>query len=224
MQPLSKKRLGRFTASSGHKLFTGGKTGDTYIFEKAEEIVKGHSKSFGNKDTEHGLIHEEDGMEAFAEVTGLLVESYESEFLEINEDSGATPDGRIINFSGKVLATVDMKCPTKTFFEQKMMIIESKNPEFQNVPKDMFYQGQIQMLAASINLGYTVNEHYVVRYLTSIDDDNNGNIIEYDLPLETRIFYKKIYRSEFVQNQWLEKVKYAAKKRDKLVKIFKQPI
>lgn len=224
MQTLSKERLGRFTASSGWKLYTGGKTGDSYIFEKAEEIVKGHQKSFSNKDTEHGLENEYEGMQSFGEITGLLVEHGDSKFYKINEDSGATPDGRVVNFSGTVLATVDMKCPTKTFFEQKMMMIESKNPDFQNVPKEMFFQGQIQMLAASINLGYEVNEHYVVRYLTSMDVDYDGNVVEYDLPLETRIFFKKIYKSDFVQHQWLQKVEWAAKQRDQLVEIFKKPI
>ncbi len=99
-----------------------------------------------------------------------------------------------------------------------MIFIKESKPEFQNVPKAMFYQGQMQMLAMG------VKEHYLVRYLTAMGLDYYGNPLEYDLPLESRIFYQKIKADERVQAQIIGLVAEAAKERDLLVKIFKKPI
>lgn len=220
MQTLSKDRLGKFTASSISKLFIGGKgaTRDSYIFEKAEELVKGHSKVFSNKHTDHGHLNEYEAIEAFAEVSGLIVEYLNQEFFTINDNCGATPDAKVVSFSGSTVASIDVKCPTETFFKQKYAQIKESKPEYQNVPKDYFYQAQMQMMA----LG--VKEHYLVRYLTAMDIDFDGNKIEYNLPLDVRLFYKKIIADEKVQNEILEKVEQAAKERDVLVEIFKKPI
>lgn len=220
MQTLSNKRLGKFTASSISKLFVGGKgaTRDGYIFEKAEEIIRGHAKIFSNKHTEHGHLNEFEAIEAFGEVSGLIVEYLNQEFFEINENCGSTPDAKVIDFSGNIIASVDVKCPTETFFKQKYLQIKESKPEFQNVPKDYFYQAQMQMMSLK------VNEHYLVRYLTAMDIDFDGNKIEYNLPLNVRLFYKKIIADEKVQNEILQKVEEAAKERDILVEIFKTPI
>lgn len=218
MQTLSKDRLGKFTASEIHKLFTGGKTRETYIFEVAEEKVKGHAKEFSNKHTDHGHMHEHEAIMNFGEVTGLLVENLQQEFFKINDNCGATPDAKVIDFSGKVLASVDVKCPTTSFFEQKMLFIKEAKPEFQNVPKQMFYQAQMQMLAMG------VKEHYLVRYLTAMDTDYYGDTIEYDLPLDVRLFYQKIKADERVQAQIIGLVELAAKERDLLISIMKQPV
>ncbi|MES2397918.1 MAG: YqaJ viral recombinase family protein [Bacteroidota bacterium] len=228
MQTLSKERISMFTASEGHKLFTGGATRKTYIFKKAEEAVKGHSKGFSNKHTDHGHMHEHEAGVNFSEVTGLNVEPCLQKFYRINENSGATPDFTVRNFSDIITASMDCKCPTESFFEQKMIFIEQSKPQFQNVPKEMFYQGQWQMMALSEynkSIGHPpVTEHYLVRYLASMDIDFDGNQIEYDLPLETRLFYQKIVADERVQKQILYLVEEAAKERDLLVKIFLKPI
>ncbi len=218
MSTLSKERLGKFTASEIHKLFTGGTTRSTYIFEKAEEIVKGHSKEFSNKHTDHGHMHEHEAIENFSEVSGLNAENLMQEFFKINDDCGATPDAKVIDFSETVLASCDVKCPTTTFFQQKMLFIKESKPEFQNVPKAMFYQGQMQMLAMN------VSEHYLVRYLTAMDVDYYGNVVEYDLPLNVRLFYQKIVANDRVQKQIIGLVDEAAKERDLLVKMFKTPV
>lgn len=220
MQTLSKERLGKFTASSISKLFVGGKgiTRDSHIFEKAEELVKGHSKMFSNKHTEHGHLNEFEAIKSFAEVSGLIVEHLNQEFFKINDNCGATPDAAVMDFHGNIIASVDVKCPTETFFKQKFAHIKESKPEYQNVPKEYFYQAQMQMMA----LG--VKEHYLVRYLTKMDIDYDGNKIEYNLPLEVRLFYKRIVAVESIQNEILEKVDEAAKERDIYVEIFKRPI
>lgn len=217
---LSKERIGNFTASEIFKLYVGGKgaTRDRYIFSKAEEAIKGHSKGFSSKDTNHGHMNEFEAIESFKHVSGLNVEYLEQEYFKINDNCGATPDAKVVSFSGEITASVDVKCPTETFFKQKMLMIHNFKKEFQNVPKEYYYQAQMQMLALD------VKEHYLVRYMTSSDIDFDGNKIEYDLPLETRLFYKVIKADHAVQMVMLELVEIAAKERDVLINIFKTPI
>ena len=136
MQELSDERLGRFTASSIYKLFMGGKTRDTYIFEKAEEIVKGHIKRFRTKDTEHGLDNEYEAIQALKEVEGLICEPLDNKFFKINKNCGATPDAAIYNFSNIITASVDAKCPTESFFQQKMIQLRNAKKEYQSSEND----------------------------------------------------------------------------------------
>lgn len=219
---LSKERLGRFTASRISELFVGPKGGsstrDKYIFEKAEESVKGHAKQFQNKYTQHGHLNEFEAIQSFAEVTGFNVEHLNQEYFPINNNCGATPDAKVVDFSGKVLATCDVKCPTETFFTQKMMMLNESKPEFQNVPKQYYYQAQMQMLSME------VNEHYLVRYLTKMDVDFDGNKIEYNLPLDIRLYYKIIKADRKVQEEIIRLVETAVVERDMLIKIFTTPI
>jgi hypothetical protein len=96
---LSSDRLGKFTASTIHNLFVGGKgaTRDSYIMDKAIEAVKGYAKSFTSKHTEHGNINELEALESFIEVTGLNAVYLDSEYFPINENCGSTPDAALIN-------------------------------------------------------------------------------------------------------------------------------
>lgn len=217
---LSKERLGKFTASSIHKLFVGGKgaTRDTYIREKAEEMVLGHAKNFSNKNTEHGHMNEFEAIETFGKVTGFNVEYLEQEYFPINSNCGSTPDAKVVDFSGKILASCDVKCPTESFFKQKMQMVLESKPEFQNSPKEYFYQAQMQMMS----LG--VDKHYLVRYLTKMDMDYEGNKIEYDLPEDVRLFYKVIEADPKVQQSILDAVEVAAKERDLIVEMLLKPI
>lgn len=217
---LSNQRLGKFTASTIHKLFVGGKgsTRDSYIFDKAEEIVRGHARSFSNRHTEHGQLNEFEAIESFATYTGMNVEYLEQEYFPINDNCGSTPDAKVVDFAGKTIASVDVKCPTESYFKQKMLMVMESKPEFQNVPKEYYYQAQVQMM--SLN----VDTHYLVRYLTKFELDYEGNKIEYDLPLSVRLFYSEIKADPEVQEQILIEVEKAAEQRDKLVQIFLQPL
>ncbi len=228
---LNKDKLGFFSASSGHKLFTGGKgvTREKYIIEKAEEVVRKHfKKQFKNKHTDHGNLNEYEAITTFKEMTGLLVEYLDQQFFPVNEYLGATPDAKVVDFSGKIIASCDVKCPTESFFEQKLLQIQESKPKFQNVPKDMFFQAQIQMMALTEfnkKLGHPpVEEHYLVRYMTSMDVDDDGNKIEYDLPLEVRMFYKLVKVDLDIQKEILQIVETAGKERDAYVKLMLQPI
>jgi hypothetical protein len=227
---LSSDRLGKFTASTIHNLFVGGKgaTKDSYIMDKAIESVKGYAKSFTSKHTEHGNINELEALESFIEVTGLNAIYLDSVYFPINENCGSTPDAALIDFEGVMTASIDLKCPTEKFFEQKMMMINDSKPEFQNVPKAYFYQAQMQMMSLSQRneeCGFPiVTNHYLVRYLTSTNYDFDGNKIEIDLPLNVRIFYKIIKADLEVQAKILQEVEAASEQRDALIQILKQPI
>jgi len=227
---LSKERLGKFTGSTTHNLFVGGKgaTRDSYIMEKAVEKIRGYAKSFSNKHTDHGNINELEALESFVQVTGLNALYLDSEYYPINENCGSTPDAAIYDFDNIISASVDLKCPTEKFFEQKMLMINDSKPEFQNVPKAYFYQAQMQMMSLSIHnekFGFPkVESHYLVRYLTSTNYDFDGNKIEIDLPLESRIFYKIIKADYEVQQKILDAVEIASQERDKLIEILTKPI
>ena len=204
-------------------------TRDKIIIEKAEEIVRGHAKrSIRTFDTDHGHLNEAEAGEKFSELTGLIVEYLEQEFFEINENSGSTPDFAVINFNREILASVDAKCPTETFYRQKLMFVQESKPEFQNVPKEMFVQGQMQMMSLSIEnmkRGFgMVKNHYLVRYMTSSEIDDDGNKIEYDLPLESRMFWTKITADPDYQQMLSNEIEKASKERDLYVEIFRKPI
>jgi len=227
---LSNHRIGKFTASTISNLFVGGKgaTRDSYIMDKAIEKIKGYGKSFTSKHTEHGNVNELEALESFIQVTGLDARYLDSEYFPINDNCGSTPDAALFNFDGVMVASIDLKCPTEKFFEQKMMMLNDSKPEFQNVPKAYFYQAQMQMLSLSkhnLEKGHpAVINHYLVRYLTSTNYDFDGNKIEIDLPLNVRIFYKIVKADLEVQSKILQEVAQASEQRDALIQILKQPI
>jgi len=225
-------KLGKFTASSFHRLIPGPKGSttdrDKYIFEKAKESVQGYSKSFTSNVTDHGILNEFEAIEKFAELLGQTVDPLAQEYFPINENCGATPDAAVKDFDGVIIASMDAKCPTDKFFEQKMEIIKESKPEFQNSPKVYFVQAQLQMMALTEynkKLGHPpVDHHYLVRYLTNWEMDDDGEKVEIDLPLEVRMFWKLIKKDEAFCKRILVIAEDAALERDALIKIFKTPI
>lgn len=230
---LSKERLGKFTASIAHELIPGprGGTGtrDACIMKRAAEIVTGFQPEIFTKATQHGIINEHEAIQEFQKLTGLIIEATGQEFLPIDSNSGATPDAFEKDFNDVIIATVDTKCPLTKFFEQKMMLINDRKPEYQNSPLSMFVQAQMQMKAATIKnaaLGHPpVLKHYLVRYLTSCIVNEDGVKLEIDLPIESRMFWKEItFDQVFYDTKIQPNIDTAAEQRDLYVKIFKQPI
>lgn len=224
MQQLSNKRIGCFTASRISELVIGVRGGsatrDKYIKQKAAErhtgIINRGVKTYA---TEHGQFNEYEALEAFKTLTGLNIEYGNQEFFNINEDSGATPDGFEVDFDNNKLATIDAKCPQPdAFFEQKLMIINEGKPEYQNVPKSYFYQAQMQMMSVG------VDKHYLVRYLAEYFESENGDLVQCELPLEQRIYYSEIKADKAVQEEILELIKSAVEERELLIEIYKKPI
>lgn len=89
------QRVGKFTGSEVHKLMGAkglGKTGETYIFEKASEFLTGQSckGEFYSQSTDWGNQHELEAQLYFEAATGSKVKS--SDTLDNGQIAG-TPDG-----------------------------------------------------------------------------------------------------------------------------------
>jgi len=216
---LKRLRYGRFTASESYKLFTKGTgaTRATYIRQVAESKLLGWKQELTSSHTEHGNLNEWEAIETFAAMTGLDVRYQGDTFMPYGDDAGATPDALIFDISDRCVATMDAKCPTKKFFEQRVMVVKESKPEYQNSPASMYWQGQMQMLAASSHFGYEVNQHYLVRYLTSGIIDDDGNKIEFDLTESQRMYWKLIEANKEDQARLIEAIKEAAIERDRVI-------
>jgi len=231
---LSRERIGCFTASRISELVIGVRGGtatrDKYIRQKAVEKATGiANRGVKTYAMEHGSFNEYEALEAFQNVSGLNVLIGKQEYFKIDENSGATPDGFVVDFNDVITATIDAKSPQPDgFYEQKMLLIDEGKPEYQNVPKSYFYQAQVQMMAATVHnatLGLSpVNEHYLVRYLAEYFEDENGDLIQVELPVEERIFWSHIKADKKYQDEISEMIRTASAERDLLIQIFKQPI
>lgn len=226
-----KARVGCFTASEIYKLMTEPRTKEakekgwlsdtaqSYILEKAVESMTGYRKQFSSPAMEHGVVNEYEAFETFCERTGLDFTLTSSQFYSINDYSGASPDG--VLYDGlDIIAVLDVKCPytPASFFEQKKMALESSNDDYQNVPKNYFYQMQMQMMATGAKKGY------LARYLTSSYTDDYGNKYEFDIPIEVRLFYSEIEEDLWVQDQILQKIESAEKLKQEYIQLLLKKI
>lgn len=103
------QRIGKFTGSEIHKLMAVkgfGKTGETYIFEKAAEFLTGQpiKPEFTAASTQWGVDHEEEARLYFEAATGCKVQAGET--LD-NGFIAGTPDGLGINADWGF----EIKCP-----------------------------------------------------------------------------------------------------------------
>lgn len=219
------QRKGKFTASEIYKLFVEPKTikdrdagvwSDTahkYIFEKAVETATGWRAEFNSPALNHGVVNELEGFETFEKLTGLGFQLTSTTFYPINDYAGASPDGVLYGESFDVIESVmDIKCPFSpvSFFEQKELFLQPDS-DFQGVPKNYFYQLQMQMLATG------AKSAYLVRYLTSSFTDNYGNKHEYNMPLENRIFWQVLTADEAVHKQILDKIEKAEQTKQTII-------
>jgi hypothetical protein len=220
-------RAGKFTASQIHKLFVGGngKTRETYILETAILKLTGYKKDFTSRHTEHGNLFENEAIDHSKSVLGLNLVWMGDRFIPMGDDAGCTLDCWELELMGeKVIATVDMKCPSAKFFDQKLEFVQAKKPEYQFVPKEYFYQGQMQMMVASAYLGYEVNQHRVVRYLPDGYYDELDEYHSFGLAPHQRIFAATIEADKEVQAAITEAIEAAVHERDLMVKILETPI
>jgi hypothetical protein len=212
-------RVGKFTASEIWKLFVQPKskadqeagkfsqTADNYILMKAIERVTGYRKQFTTKEMEHGIMNEKDGFDSFIRYMGdsTAWKFSSTEFWPIDEESGASPDG--VLYDGlDIIAVCDVKCPQPaTFFERKVELIES--PE--DLPKEYYYQLQMQMLATGAKKGY------LVYYLAEEFGNTFTGEVEYrfELPIQSRLLVQSVEADPDVHKQIKELVKKAVQRR-----------
>lgn len=103
------KRLGKPSGSENHKLMGikgFGKTGETYITEKATERLTGVpvNNDFSSAATQWGIDHEPEAIKYFEAATGLKINS--SDTID-NDKTVGTPDGLI---DGQKVG-FEIKCP-----------------------------------------------------------------------------------------------------------------
>jgi putative phage-type endonuclease len=145
-------RRGRFTGSSISKLMgiQGlGKTGKTYAFEKAYEIVFGVNEedNFSSFDMKRGTELEPIAFAKFKELKGLeFITVEETSFFTKGDNSGASPDG-LVNNDG----VLEIKCPKPAKFFK--LVIEGEKA----IDKDYIDQMQMEMDCTSSTVAYFFN-------------------------------------------------------------------
>lgn len=134
------------------KLFTAsGKIADNevsrgYILEKAVEKAFGYTPEFTSKQTEHGTEYEPLAFDSFNEKYGpKFITAKPCGFIEIDENSGASPDGIVSDD-----AALELKCPYNpmTFF--KLVYADKIQWEYK-------VQMQVQMMALKVEKCYFHN-------------------------------------------------------------------
>ena len=145
-------RRGRFTASRISDLLgiKGlNKTGETYAFDNAIDIVYGidEEETFLGYDVMRGNELEPFAFAHFAdELAKQFIEAYPSKWYSFGENGGATTDGETSND-----ALIEIKCPkAKKFFRLKIEGISG-------IDKNYIDQMQMQMLSAEKELTYFRN-------------------------------------------------------------------
>lgn len=142
-------RLGKFTASHAATIATAGKGLETLCFDLVAEILTKQRKvAFQSPAMEQGNLLEEQARTLFELETGLTVEQVG--FVEIDEFSGCSPDGLILNRT----SGVEIKCPQDNTYAKYM---------YDGLIKPEYYaQMQMQMLMLNANVWqYAVfNPHF----------------------------------------------------------------
>jgi len=150
-----KERLGKFTASEIYKLMGQkglGKTGESYCFEKACEIVYGidEENNLETFDMKRGILLEPLAFRKFKELKyDEYIDVLECGFFNFCENSGASPDG-LVGSNG----ILEIKCPQSTkFFGIVKDGIDAIDDKY-------IFQMQMQMLATKRDEAYFFN--YIV--------------------------------------------------------------
>jgi len=148
-------RKGRFTASRISELMgiKGlGKTGESYAFELACELVYGidEEDNFVSHDIQRGISLEPLAFRKFSELKELEFKSVkEAYFMPYGENAGASPDG-LIDDNGNL----EIKCPRSGKFFKLVALGESE------IDKNYLDQMQMQMLCS--NSEYTSFFNYCI--------------------------------------------------------------
>jgi len=150
----------RFTASEIHKLMGASrsgsplsKTAETYIYEKAAEILTGERKmAFGvaldwGKEQEPNAFHTFSQLD-FQEWTYYGGENYV--FIPYGDNSGYSPDGLSDN------AILEIKCPFNSGIHLKNFNIYDADG-LKDIHSEYYWQMQMGMLATNLDKGYFVS-------------------------------------------------------------------
>ena len=155
-----KARANRFTASVVHKLMGVSRNGETlskttqsFIYEKAAEILTGYSKPVYGDSLEWGITKEADAFHMFAdndfnEWTYYGGDTYV--FIPYGEYSGYSPDGLSED------AILEIKCPYNSGIHLKNFNIYDAD-SLKQIHPEYYWQMQLGMLATDLDYGYFVS-------------------------------------------------------------------
>lgn len=184
------QRRGRFTASRICEILGVkglGKTGETYAFEKATEIVFGIEKDeIVSWDVRRGVELEPNAFDKFKELNEFE-NIQESMFFPYEDDAGASPDG-LVGFD----SILEIKCPRpKKFFR---LIADGVKA----IDSNYIDQMQMQMMCTNSQKCYFFNyvewEDEVFHHTLIVERDEK----RIDL-IKERIKEAVVLRDEFVQ-------------------------
>lgn len=145
-------RKGRFTASEIHNLLGKqgmGKTGESYCFKLASEIVFGidEEENFESWDMKRGRQLEPVAFEKFKELKYLdFVDVQEAYFFPYGDDAGASPDGITSDEGG-----LEIKCP------RPMKLFQLINEGLSGIDPVHMSQMQMQMMCSNSKHVYYFN-------------------------------------------------------------------
>jgi hypothetical protein len=153
-------RLSRFTASEIHKLMGISRSGDilsktaeTFVYEKAAEILTGQRKAIFGDALEWGKQYEADAFNHFARITFDEFTYYGGEtyvFIPYGDHSGYSPDGLSKD------AILEIKCPYNSAIHLKNFTIYDAD-SLKTLHPEYYWQMQLGMIAADLDKGYFVS-------------------------------------------------------------------
>lgn len=192
-------RLGKFTASQINKLLgkTGlNKTGQTYCFEKAAELIygKNEEEDFTSYDMQRGVTLEPLAFRKFQDIKEMdFIEVQEATFYPYGKHAGASPDGLV----GKD-AILEIKCPrSNKFFGLVKDGVDA-------IDADYYAQMQMQMLCTN-----SVRGHFFNYIIFNGDEMWHEIVVERDDKMielikeriEEAIELRNLYSEELTNNQ-----------------------
>ena len=153
-------RMNRFTASVVHKLMgssrSGGllsKTAETFVYEKAAELLTGIVKPIYGDALEWGKEHEADAFQMFSKTNFEQWTYYGGEtyvFIPYEHYSGYSPDGLSED------AILEIKCPYNSGIHLKNFNIHDAD-SLKEIHPEYYWQMQLGMIAAKLDKGYFVS-------------------------------------------------------------------
>jgi hypothetical protein len=150
----------RFTASEIHKLMGSSrsgsalsKTAETYIYEKAAEILTGERKMAFGAALDWGKEQEPNAFHTFSKVDFNEWTYYGGEnyvFIPYLDNSGYSPDGLSAD------AILEIKCPFNSGIHLKNFNIYDAG-SLKDIHPEYYWQMQLGMLATNLDKGYFVS-------------------------------------------------------------------
>ena len=153
-------RTNRFTASVIHKIMGGSrsgaplsKTAETFVYEKAAEVLTGITKPIYGDALDWGKQYESQAFAMFEQSTFEKFTYYGGEtyvFIPYGFYSGYSPDGLSEN------AILEIKCPYNSGIHLKNFAIYDAD-SLKSVHPEYYWQMQLGMIAADLDKGYFVS-------------------------------------------------------------------